>query len=182
MSRHCAAASLTRRDREILRIIWRQETSSVRSILEALPVNDKPAYTTIQTIVHRLARKGAVRRAGRRRKADLFVAAIARSTVVRQWIDDCMALAEGHEHLVVSHLANYGLRAVNVGLKGGLGAALQQEPMEARDPCHEPSRPKGLSRIAGVAAEEIRRTPRCPTLSGSRLLRPRIGAGPLREE
>jgi BlaI family transcriptional regulator, penicillinase repressor len=114
MSRHCAAASLTRRERQILRIIWRQETSSIRSILEALPVDDKPAYTTIQTIVHRLARKGAVRRAGRKRNADLFVAAIARSTVVRQWIDDCMALAEGHEHLVVSHLANYGFRAADV--------------------------------------------------------------------
>ncbi len=117
MSRHCAVASLTRRDRQILRIIWRQETSSIRSIREALPVNDKPAYTTIQTIVHRLAQKGAIRRAGRKRKADLFVAAIARSTVVRQWIDDCMALAEGHEHLVVSHLANYGFRAVDVGPK-----------------------------------------------------------------
>jgi predicted transcriptional regulator len=94
MSRHCVAASLTRRDRQILCIIWRQEMSSIRSILEALPVDGKPAYTTIQTIVHRLARKGAVRRASRRQKADLFVAAIARDTVVRQWIDDCMALAE----------------------------------------------------------------------------------------
>jgi BlaI family transcriptional regulator, penicillinase repressor len=44
----------------------------VREIQEALPEPHRPAYTTVQTMVYRLERKKAVRRAKKISNANIF--------------------------------------------------------------------------------------------------------------
>jgi predicted transcriptional regulator len=45
---------------EIMGALWETGQASVREIQERLPKRDRPAYTTVQTIVRRLQEKEAV--------------------------------------------------------------------------------------------------------------------------
>src|SRR5262249_24011658 len=53
---------LSKAEARILEQCWKLGTCSVREILESLPEDEQVAYTTVQTIVHRLEEKGALRR------------------------------------------------------------------------------------------------------------------------
>jgi len=54
-------AKLTNLEMQIMGIFWNQGASCVREIQEAFPERDRPAYTTVQTVVYRLERKKALR-------------------------------------------------------------------------------------------------------------------------
>src|SRR5438046_1395818 len=56
-----ARPKLSKLELQILEALWAQGKASIREIQEAFP-EPRPAYTTIQTTVYRLARKKAVRR------------------------------------------------------------------------------------------------------------------------
>ena len=45
--------------------LWSKGPSSIRELQEAFPEKQRPAYTTVQTVVYRLEWKKAVRRAKR---------------------------------------------------------------------------------------------------------------------
>ena len=49
---HCRR--LTKLELQIMDALWIQGPSSVREIQEAFPEDDRPAYTTVQTMVYRL--------------------------------------------------------------------------------------------------------------------------------
>jgi predicted transcriptional regulator len=49
---------LTRFEMEIMGALWEIGQASVREIQERLPKRDRPAYTTVQTIVRRLQERG----------------------------------------------------------------------------------------------------------------------------
>ena len=53
---------LSKLELQIMDAFWSRGASSVREIQESLPEKDRPAYTTVQTIVYRLEVKKAVRR------------------------------------------------------------------------------------------------------------------------
>src|SRR5438093_12150712 len=53
---------LTKLELRIMEALWDRGASSVREIQEALPEGNRPAYTTVQTMVYRLEGKKAVRR------------------------------------------------------------------------------------------------------------------------
>ena len=42
--------------------LWKPGPASVREVQESLPEKDRPAYTTVQTIIYLLEEKKAVRR------------------------------------------------------------------------------------------------------------------------
>ena len=63
---------LAKLELEIMQIVWRLGTCSAREIQEAFPERKRPAYTTVQTTVYRLERKGAVRISKRISKAALW--------------------------------------------------------------------------------------------------------------
>ena len=48
--------------------LWTRGASSVREIHEALPQKGRPAYTSVQTMVYRLEKKGALREADQQRQ------------------------------------------------------------------------------------------------------------------
>src|SRR5260370_9152616 len=68
-----ALPKLTRLELQILDALWNQGACSVREIQESFP-EPRPAYTTIQTTVYRLAGKGALRCVKRISNPNIFQA------------------------------------------------------------------------------------------------------------
>ena len=98
---------LSRFELEILEILWRLGESSVREVQEAIPSDDRPAYTTVQTIVQRLEQKGAVRRTRKIGNALMFEAVVSRKSAYRRVIDDLLDLF-GSAQPLVAHLLDTG--------------------------------------------------------------------------
>jgi predicted transcriptional regulator len=51
---------LSKLELKVMDALWRQGASSVREIQERFPARDRPAYTTVQTVLYRLESKNAV--------------------------------------------------------------------------------------------------------------------------
>jgi predicted transcriptional regulator len=99
---------LTRLEHLIMDALWDRGASSVREIQEAFPEKDRPAYTTVQTMVYRLEAKKAVRRVRKIGNAHLFEAAITRSAAQRRLIDELLGFFGGRIQPVVAHLIESG--------------------------------------------------------------------------
>jgi len=99
---------LTRLELQIMDALWTRGASSVREILEAFPEKDRPAYTTVQTMVYRLEAKKAVRRVKKIGNAHIFEAAISRSAAHRRLIDELLSFFGGRSQPVVAHLIEAG--------------------------------------------------------------------------
>jgi BlaI family penicillinase repressor len=98
---------LTRLELQILEALWQCGRASVREILERFP-NPQPAYTTIQTIVHRLETKGAVRRVRKISNAHIFEPVVARDAARRRLLDDILGLFGGKAQPMMAQLAEAG--------------------------------------------------------------------------
>ena len=57
-----ALPKLTKLELQIMEALWGYGASSIREIQERFPEKERPAYTTVQTMVYRLEAKRAVRR------------------------------------------------------------------------------------------------------------------------
>jgi BlaI family transcriptional regulator, penicillinase repressor len=99
---------LTKLELRIMDALWTQGASSVREIQEALPDTDRPAYTTVQTMVYRLEAKQAVRRVKKVGNALIFEAQISRDSAQRRLIDDLLSLFGGRTQPVMAHLIDAG--------------------------------------------------------------------------
>jgi BlaI family penicillinase repressor len=88
--------------------LWGHGASSVREILEAFPVKNRPAYTTVQTTVYRLEAKKALRRVKKIGNAHIFEALISRDTAQRRLIDELLGFFGGRSQPVVAHLIESG--------------------------------------------------------------------------
>jgi predicted transcriptional regulator len=116
---------LSRFELEILEFLWKMGESSVRELQEAIPVESRPAYTTVQTIVQRLEQKGAVRRTRKVGNALMFEAVVSRRSAYRRMIDELLALFGGSAQPLVAHLLDTGkltledLKALEKKKRGG---------------------------------------------------------------
>jgi len=99
---------VTRFELELLEQLWKLGTASVREVQEALPEKDRPAYTTVQTIMYRLEEKKAVRRIKKIGNAHIFEPLVTRKAVYRRLIDDLLDLFGGSPTPVMSHLVESG--------------------------------------------------------------------------
>lgn len=99
---------LTRFEMQIMGALWEIGQASVREIQERLPERDRPAYTTVQTIVRRLQEKGAVRQVKTIGNAFIFEAAITRKAAHRRLIDDLLEMFGGSARPLMVHLAEAG--------------------------------------------------------------------------
>ena len=89
--------------------LWTRGPSSIRELQEQAFTDDqRPAYTTVQTVVHRLEWKKAVRRAGRISNAHVFEPIISRNAVQNRMIDDLVSLFGGRALPIVIHLVDSG--------------------------------------------------------------------------
>lgn len=103
-----ALPKLTRLEHEIMEALWNHGASSVREIQEAFPEKDRPAYTTVQTMVYRLEVKKAVRRVKKIGNAYIFEAVVSRTAAQRRLIDDLLSFFGGRTQPVVAHLIESG--------------------------------------------------------------------------
>jgi predicted transcriptional regulator len=99
---------LSRLELQIMETLWTRGASSVREIQEALPGPDRPAYTTVQTMVSRLEAKKAVRRLKKVGNAFVFEAAVAREAAERRLVDELLKLFGGRTQPVMAHLVESG--------------------------------------------------------------------------
>lgn len=99
---------VSRFELQLLEKLWVLGPSSVREIQESLPEKDRPAYTTVQTMVYRLEEKGAVRRVKKVGNAHIFEAAVTRRSVHSNLIGELLNLFGGSAAPLVSHLVQTG--------------------------------------------------------------------------
>ena len=98
----------TRFELEVMRALWELGRASIRELQESLPEPKRVAYTTVQTIVYRLEKKGAVRRAGKAGNAHLFEPLVMRQAAHRRLIDELLNLFGGSARPLMAHLAESG--------------------------------------------------------------------------
>jgi BlaI family transcriptional regulator, penicillinase repressor len=103
-----APPRLTKLELQIMDALWNRGASSVREIQEAFPEKDRPAYTTVQTMVYRLEAKKAIRRVKKIGNAHIFEAAISRNAAQRRLIDELLSFFGGRPQPVVAHLVETG--------------------------------------------------------------------------
>lgn len=99
---------LTKLELQIMEALWTRGAVSVREIQEAFPERDRPAYTTVQTMVYRLEAKKAIRRVKKIGNAHIFEAAISRNAAQRRLIDELLSFFGGRSQPVVAHLIEAG--------------------------------------------------------------------------
>ena len=116
--------ALTKFETEVMSVLWRLGEATVREVQAAIDRADRPAYTTVQTIVQRLEQKGAVRRTRKAGNALYFEPAITRQSVYRRLVDELIDLIGGSQPLV-AHLVETGklslddLKAIEKSTKKG---------------------------------------------------------------
>jgi BlaI family transcriptional regulator, penicillinase repressor len=99
---------LTPFELRLMDALWTRGASSVREIHEEFPERDRPAYTTIQTMVYRLEAKGAVRRVKKIGNAYIFEATVSKHSMARRLVDDLVEFFGGRSMPVVAHLIEAG--------------------------------------------------------------------------
>ena len=99
---------LSRLELQIMEALWTRGASSVREVQEAFPDKDRPAYTTVQTMVYRLEAKKAVRRVKKIGNAHIFEAAISRASAQRRLVEEILSLFGGRSLPVMAHLIEAG--------------------------------------------------------------------------
>ena len=99
---------ITRFELELMERLWALGSASVREIQESLPEKNRPAYTTVQTMIYRLEEKKALRRVKKIGNAHVFEPLITRKAVYRRLIDDLLDLFGGSAAPVMAHLVESG--------------------------------------------------------------------------
>ena len=99
---------LSKLELRIMDALWTHGPCSVRELQEALPDKDRPAYTTVQTMVYRLEAKKAVRRVKKIGNALIFEAQITRTSAQRRLVDELLSIFGGRTQPVMAHLIDAG--------------------------------------------------------------------------
>ena len=100
------AIRLSRSELEIMEVMWSKGACSIREIQEFFPEVDRPAFTTVQTMVTRLEAKGAVRLTKRIGKANIFEAAVTRQKAHGRLIEELLSLFGSKP--VMAHMVKTG--------------------------------------------------------------------------
>ena len=107
--------------------LWDAGPSTIRKLRETFPVAQRPAYTTIQTIVYRLEGKAALRRTGEKMgNADVFEAVISRQAAYQELIEEFMSVFGRSVPVVLSLLVDVGNSLVKES--GGRAAKSRKSP------------------------------------------------------
>lgn len=102
------APKLSKLEYRIMEVLWEKGERSLREIQEAFPEDQRPAYTTVQTMVYRMEAKGIVRRVRKVGNFHLFSASITRDAAQRRLVDDLLTLFGGRSQLLMAHLIDGG--------------------------------------------------------------------------
>jgi len=103
-----AAPKLTKLEMQVMEALWANGPGSVREIQESFPAKDRPAYTTVQTLVYRLEAKNAIRRVKKIGNAHIFEAAVSRAGAQHRLIDELLSFFGGKSQPVMARLIETG--------------------------------------------------------------------------
>jgi BlaI family transcriptional regulator, penicillinase repressor len=103
-----ANPKLTPLELQIMEALWTAGQCSVREIQETFAEDGRPAYTTIQTMVYRLERKKAVRRAKKISNAHIFEAVISREAAQGRFVNDLLSIFGFRMQPLMAHLIESG--------------------------------------------------------------------------
>ena len=99
---------LSKLEMQIMEVLWSAGPSAIREIQESFGAKNRPAYTTVQTMVYRLEVKKALRRSRKIGNAHIFEAAITRRAAQRRLVDELLSFFGGRTQPVMSHLIETG--------------------------------------------------------------------------
>ena len=99
---------LSKLELQIMEALWTAGPSAIRDIQESFPAKNRPAYTTVQTMVYRLEAKKALRRSRKIGNAHIFEAVITREAAQRRLVDEFLSLFGGRMQPVMAHLIEAG--------------------------------------------------------------------------
>lgn len=88
--------------------LWSHGARSIREIHEAIAQRNRPAYTTVQTMVYRLEAKGALKRTRKIGNAHVFEATTSRASVQTRLLKELLGLFGGNARPVMAHLVEMG--------------------------------------------------------------------------
>jgi predicted transcriptional regulator len=103
-----ATPKLTPLELRIMDVLWTRGGCSVREIQETFPEADRPAYTTVQTMVYRLERKKALRRAKQIGNAHVFEPTLSRDAAQGRMVDEVLSLFGWRMQPFMAHLIESG--------------------------------------------------------------------------
>ncbi len=99
---------LSKLELQIMEVLWTAGPSAIRDIQESFGLKNRPAYTTVQTMVYRLEAKKALRRARKVGNAHVFEALISRETARARLVDEFLGLFGGRMQPVMAQLIEAG--------------------------------------------------------------------------
>lgn len=88
--------------------LWDRGSASIREVQESFPERDRPAYTTIQTMMYRMEKKKVLRRVKKISNAHIFEPVVSRHAAQRRLIDELLSLFGGRTQPVMAHLIESG--------------------------------------------------------------------------
>jgi BlaI family penicillinase repressor len=101
-----AVPKLSKLELQIMQTLWTRGACSIRELHEAFPEENRPGFTTVQTMVYRLEAKKALRNTKRIGKANIFEAAITRKGALGRMMDDLLSLFGSKP--VMAHMVKSG--------------------------------------------------------------------------
>jgi len=99
---------LSKLEMQIMDVLWTAGPSAIREIQESFGAKNRPAYTTVQTMVYRLEAKKALRRAKKIGNAHIFEAVISRDAAKARLVDEFLSIFGGRMQPVMAQLIEAG--------------------------------------------------------------------------
>jgi BlaI family penicillinase repressor len=99
---------LSKLEMQIMEVLWTSGPSAIREIQESFGGKNRPAYTTVQTMVYRLEAKKALRRAKKIGNAHIFESVISRDTAKARLVDEFLSIFGGRMQPVMAQLIEAG--------------------------------------------------------------------------
>jgi predicted transcriptional regulator len=99
---------LSKLELQIMEVLWSSGPSAIREIQESFGAKNRPAYTTVQTMVYRLEVKKVLRRARKIGNAHIFEAVMSREAAKARLVDEFLALFGGRMQPVMAQLIEAG--------------------------------------------------------------------------
>jgi len=99
---------LTKLELQIMEALWERGSASIREVQESFPERDRPAYTTVQTMMYRMEKKKILRRVKKISNAHIFEPIVSRHAAQGRLIDELLGLFGGRTQPVMAHLIESG--------------------------------------------------------------------------
>jgi len=104
---------LSKLEMQIMEVLWTAGPSAIREIQESFGPKNRPAYTTVQTMVYRLEAKKALRRAKKIGNAHIFEPIVARDVTRHRLLDEILSFFGGRPQPMMAQLAEAGKLTLN---------------------------------------------------------------------